>query len=119
MISGNTMDELKEIASNNNDSETVEVQAKIVEVVTKEQANELENILSECDEKYKEAVWNTLKKEPIGIDSLEQLPENLYIRISNAAKKNRDQYQLALQSQRQDISIQYGEQSFDEVAHEA
>jgi hypothetical protein len=115
---GYTMDELKEIASNNTSS-VVEIQPKLVEVITKEQAEELETILSECDEKYQEAVWNTLKKPPIEIDSLEQLPLALYARISNAARKNRDTYQLALQNQREEISNKYAEEAFEEVANEA
>lgn len=116
---GYTMDELREIASNNNTPQVYEAEAKLVEVVTKEQSEELTLVLSECEDKYQEAVWNTLRKAPIDIDSLDQLPAALYTRISNAAKKNRDQYQMTLQKQKETISSEYGEESFEEVANEA
>jgi hypothetical protein len=62
-------------------------------VISNEQAEELNIILSECDPDYQASVWKTLNKPPIGIDKLEQLPASLFDRIKSAAIKNRDNYQ--------------------------
>jgi hypothetical protein len=72
---------------------TVNKKSAPTKVISNEQAEELNIILSECDPDYQASVWKTLNKPPIGIDKLEQLPASLFDRIKSAAIKNRDNYQ--------------------------
>jgi len=60
---------------------------KPVDKVTKEQAFELADILSECELGYQEKVWNALKI-PKG-SSLEVLSQDVYKRVKGAALQNR------------------------------
>lgn len=64
--------------------------------INKYQVEELASILSDCDPKYQASVFDSLRKPPIGVDSLERLPVALFDRIKNAAIKNRDSYQATI-----------------------
>lgn len=86
---GYTLDELKEIQP----VETVQSATIQPVCVSEEQAEELRRILDDCDPVYIEKVWNTLKKPPIGINTLDNLPLNLFERIKAAALKNREEFQ--------------------------
>lgn len=73
----------------------VSVEAKKIEAlptISSSQAQELKEILDACAPDYKHQVMTTLKKSTMNIDSLEDLPINLYERIKSAAVKKRDEY---------------------------
>lgn len=91
---GYTSEELRDIP--------VVEETKVIEIpkISAEQSRELETIFCQCDPLYLEKVWKTLKKPPIAIESLEQLPANLFERIRTAALKNKEEYQA---SQEDDI----------------
>ena len=55
--------------------------------LSQEQINELEEILSECDDKYKKCVYDYMKKV-FGSEDLKGAPQELYDRIKNAAMQN-------------------------------
>lgn len=68
-------------------------QADVEEITPKislEQASELDMILSECDEKYRNWVYDYLKKQ-YNTDNLSNLPANLFERMKSAAVKNMEQ----------------------------
>jgi len=88
---GYTLDELKEIAACEAPMAR-QIEAQAVELVSQEQADELSLVFIECDPEYIEKVWKTLRKPPIGIESLNQLPLHLFDRIKAAASRNRDEY---------------------------
>lgn len=58
--------------------------------MTVEQAEDLRNTLDECDEKYREWVYNYLRKE-YKTDDLTHLPLQIYERMKSAAVKNMQQ----------------------------
>lgn len=66
------------------------------ECITFDQAEEIAIILSECDPKYASSVLDTIRKPPIGVDSLSKLPKELFDRIKNAALRNRESYQSSM-----------------------
>lgn len=96
---GYTKEELREIPVQ---EELPKESAKVIEIpkISAEQSRELETIFCQCDPLYLEKVWKTLKKPHIAIESLEQLPANLFERIRTAALKNKEEYQA---SQEDDI----------------
>jgi hypothetical protein len=68
-------------------------QADIEEIITKislEQAAELDMILSECDEKYREWVYEYIRKQ-YNTDNLCNLPADIFERMKTAAVKNMEQ----------------------------
>ncbi len=69
---------------------------KRAEVISKDQVETLANILADCDPKYQASVFDSLRKPPINVESLERLPVVLFDRIKNAALKNRDSYQSTI-----------------------
>ena len=73
------------------------------------QVENLEKMISQCDPKYQTKLWATLKAAPIGITSLEDLPINLYDKISMAVSKEHYKYQMV-----KDV-----EDPFAEVANDA
>lgn len=64
---------------------------KAIKKITGEQAQEIEQILSECDPHYQKIVWMSLKKN--NIHKLEEMPADLYARLLTAATTNRESYQ--------------------------
>lgn len=93
---GYTLDELKEIAATESYS-AHQPSPSVIESITEDQAQELEVLLSECHPDYSEKVWQTLKKPPISITTLSQLPVPLFERIKAAALKNRAEHWASLQ----------------------
>lgn len=88
---GYTIEELREIPVET----PAPQQEAIVEapsVITEEQASELIAIFEQCDPAYIEKVWNTLRKPPIGIEDIAQLPAHLFERIKMAGVKNREEF---------------------------
>lgn len=81
------------IAQDDNDAEEAMERStkKQQPKVTAEQAEEIGQILSECDPHYQKTVWSSLKKN--GIHKLEDLTLDLYNRLLSAATSNRDSYQ--------------------------
>lgn len=81
---------------------------QVENLITVEQAKELVRILSECDPIYQKKIWATLKKAPISIETIDQLPLSLHERIKNAALKNRDQYQASLNNEENEEEVVNG-----------
>jgi len=90
---GYVLDELQEITSPSY-METKE--EKVLEIISKEQAEELCEIFKECEPKYVDSVFTTLKKSPINVENIENLPLNLFDRIKIAALRNRETYLSSL-----------------------
>lgn len=98
---GYTMDELREIAKLDSKIDVVEEECEeIIETISDEQATELSEILSECDVKYQQSVWETLKSNKLGIHTLDKIPMTLYDRIKSAAVRNRDQYKEFIEKEK-------------------
>lgn len=62
------------------------------EMISLEQASELQKLIDSCSEQYQDQLWKTLRKAPIEITSIEELPLNLYDRIRSAAIKKREEH---------------------------
>lgn len=62
------------------------------EAIKPEQAREIENILDECDPKYKDQVLNFLETSKPSIKDLRQLPLETYKKIKMAALQKRAEY---------------------------
>lgn len=67
----------------------IEDKPKSKATITKEQSLELKKALLECPIKYQEAVWDTLNKPPLKIDSYEKIPVDMFDRLMKAAIKNK------------------------------
>lgn len=68
------------------DLETGEIKSNIV-TITAEQAKELEMILGDCDQSYRNWVTTSLKKQ-FSIEKLSDLPADMYERVKKAAVAN-------------------------------
>ncbi len=92
---GYTPDELKEIAVNQPFSSTPQGKSaeNDIENISKEQVDELQNILEACDPSYYSQVLSHLKKSSASIDSIEKIPAALFDRIKNAALRKAEEYQ--------------------------
>ncbi len=86
---GYTHEELVEIKNNAPVAIVQEVQAP--EVISKEMAEELIDILSECDPIYQNSVMAFIKKSPANADSLYELPISLFDRVKTAALRKREE----------------------------
>jgi len=86
---GYTRDELVEITRSAPAVEATrdEVYEPEVKVITEEQGDELVELLSECEEEYREQVMSFLKRAPLSVTSLYDLPVGLYDRVRGAALK--------------------------------
>lgn len=98
---GYTIDELKEISTNENSNivkfEEAEAIVEKVETISREQATELIVLFTECDPNYIDKVWQTLRKPPISVETIEKLPASLYERIKAASLKNRDEFRARIE----------------------
>lgn len=110
---GYTKEELHEIENNTlppkNSHKMIEMQeapmqmisveqAQEIEVISSEQAQELVDILGDCDQEYQEAVLSFIKKKPINAETLFDLPVLYYHRVKTAAlKKQAEAFELAQQ----------------------
>ncbi len=72
--------------------------------ISLEQACELDAILSQCEEKYKQWVYDYLKKS-YNTNNLSDLPADIYGRMKSAAVKNAEVYQ-AKQTAAQTITVE-------------
>lgn len=63
------------------------------DVITKDQVDELGRILMSCDPTYMQSVFDTLKKAPLNISNLKDLPVPYYEKVKTAALKKRDEFQ--------------------------
>jgi hypothetical protein len=68
-------------------SMAVPVSAPPKKALSSDQVHELEDILAECDERYRKTFYGYLKNA-YGSESLSGAPEELYVRIKNAAMQN-------------------------------
>ena len=62
-----------------------------IALITSQQADELDEILSQCDPAYQASVRKTL--DGYKIQTLKQLPLDMYSRVKSAALKNRELYE--------------------------
>lgn len=79
-------------------------QADVQDIVVKislDQASELENILSECDDKYRSWVYDYLRKQ-YNTETLSNLPASLFDRMKSAAIKNMESNHEKQKNQFQD-----------------
>ncbi len=63
----------------------------VVEVISKKQAEELEEVLQECEEEYQRSVMDFIRRPPINVSQLHDLPAHIYDRVMNAAIKKREE----------------------------
>lgn len=70
-----------------------------LELVKPEQAREIENILDECDPKYKDQVLTFLETSKPSIRDLRQLPVETYKKIKMAALQKRAEYIAACEKE--------------------
>lgn len=107
---GYTLDELHEIK----DSATRPAEIKVIDKVTKEQAEELLDILECCEKDYQAAVMQSIKKPPYNAENLYELPASLYERLKLAAIKKKDEAVAKANVKRLDIE----EAAIEEIAEE-
>jgi hypothetical protein len=82
---GYTMEELKEIPP------VEEIQEMKVEIISQQQADELNEIFSLCDTSYKAKVLDALKKTSACVEKIEDIPLHLFERIKIAALKKAEE----------------------------
>lgn len=88
---GYEVDEIREIVSQEKiqPMPLQEAEAKeVIKTISPDQSNELTEIFLNCEEEYLKKLWDTLRKPPISIISISQLPLELFDRIKNAALNN-------------------------------
>jgi len=93
---GYTLDELMEIKSSKDtvhNAERVEVVEEEKPKISKEQAEELSDILKKCPEEYQETVMEFIGKPPINAIGLEQIPLHLYDKIKRSALRKIEETQ--------------------------
>ncbi len=100
---GYTFDELKEIAGSYNHMLPVLSEEAKIEIINSEQASELKDILEQCDPTYHVQVISHLRKSSAGIETIEQIPSNLFDRIKNAAVKKAEEYQSKIKANLQEV----------------
>jgi hypothetical protein len=91
----------------------MEVIEQPIEKITKEQADELNMILDECDPKYREKVMKQLSKKYPPITCLEDLTVDLYGKILQLAKTSRDEHERKMKEYSQ---VSDGETTIDTEA---
>lgn len=91
---------MEEMAQSNNPvvmtvpaSVSLQIQQKLVELISIEQAEELTLLISQCDEKYKAQVAKFLSDN--GKSGIHDVPTEWYERIKKTALKKREEYLLA------------------------
>ncbi len=73
-------------------NENLEANPKNEPNVTKEEIESLKALLSECDPSYQEQLLSTLRKPPLWVNSIEELPASYFERIKKAAMRKRDEF---------------------------
>jgi hypothetical protein len=109
---GYTHEELMEIKGSSQHVTVRETEAA-VEIISSEQADELEAILSECETSYQASVAEFLRKG--GIDSVRQLPMMMHERLRTAAIRKREEARAKAVAEPE----QLGEEGPDQLAMEA
>jgi len=74
-----------------------------VALISKAQADELEDAYNDCSDDYKKSLMASLKKDPINVTDLSKLPVTLYDKVKTAIIKNRDEYQATLNKKDQEL----------------
>lgn len=78
----------------------------MIQKISLEQAAELDMILSECEQKYKEWVYRYIKKQ-YDTDNLSDLPSDIYPRMKEAAIKNMEaNYEIQREANKTEIVVQ-------------
>lgn len=67
-------------------------QPKANDVISIDQANELNAILMTCDSAYKRSVMETLSRAPLNVKEIKDLPVSYYEKVKNAALRKRDEF---------------------------
>lgn len=97
---GYTKDELIEATRAAPEAQPIQAEFEpVVQTITEAQADELIEILGECDEAYREQVMAFLKRPPLSLSSLYDLPVGLYDRVKGAALKKRAEASLKVISE--------------------
>lgn len=60
--------------------------------ISREKAKGLESVLEECDPKYQTNFWKYLKHRVANLESMEQLPVDMYENINDVLLKKRNEY---------------------------
>lgn len=96
--------------ADNFEGTTLNVNQTKVDLISKEQADELNCLISECETSTQLKIWNFLKLAPLSLSSLDQLPLSKYENLKKMVLQRRDEYlaKLALQ-----------DSSFEQLANEA
>lgn len=77
-------------------------------IVSKEQADELNTLLKDCDPAYYQQVMNFIARDPIKAKSLHELPVEYLERVKNAALAKRKEYQEKIASEdMQEMEVDY------------
>ncbi len=87
---GYTHEELIEI-KNNNHSPIQRNEDPVQEIISKVLAEDLINILGECEIDYQQNVMNFIKKSPINANTIYELPVSFYERVRTAALKKKEE----------------------------
>ncbi len=73
-------------------SEKNKVQEKLSVPITKEKSKELQGLLEECEPAYQSNFWSYLRKKVKGLQSLEQLPADMYEQVKSGLLKKREEF---------------------------
>lgn len=73
-------------SSNNRSSERISLP------IDKEKSNELQKILEECEPKYQSNFWSYLKQKVNGLQTIDQLPSDMYEQVKMGLIKKREEY---------------------------
>lgn len=65
---------------------------KIAFPINKEKSDELQKILEECEPKYQSNFWSYLKQKVNGLQTLDQLPSEMYEQVKIGLIKKREEY---------------------------
>jgi hypothetical protein len=85
---GYEIDEVREIARAEIQDEKIQPIQDIIATITQEQVDEINEIFENCEPDYLSKLWLSLRKPPISIETISQLPAYLYDRIKVAALNN-------------------------------
>lgn len=96
---GYTREELMEIKPNPTPTYKPIMENEYVEIITTDQAHELDGIISECSVDYQGQIISFLKKS--GINGFSQLPASLYDRLITAALRKREEHSMQSTSEEQ------------------
>jgi hypothetical protein len=81
------------------------MEIKQEDIITAKQAQELNDILNNCDPSYKKVVMESISKPPRNVKDLTKLPANLYQILKKAALEKMAEYQASMNNEQVDWII--------------